>query len=187
MRTPILIMAALALTPLATAQAIDTVATEPASDREPWIADYEGTEIDLRFGWDTARACATDGVETTCYDTEAEMTAALGLPTGAPETTAPTGTSGMRRIACDSYLRLYTGTNYTGSILALTTRGVVLNLSSYGFNNVTSSYRIGGCSSTFWDLSSGGAPVYGGATWAWASASAMNGGWDNRVSSVYIA
>ena len=187
MRTPILIMAALALTPLTTAHAIDTVATEPPSDPEPWIADYEGTEIDLRFGWDTARACATDGVETTCYDTEAEMTAALGLPTAAPEAAPPTGTSGMLRIACDSYLRLYTGTNYTGSILALTTRGVVLNLSSDGFNNVTSSYRVGGCSSTFWDLSSGGAPVYGGSTSAWTNSPAMNAGWDNRVSSVYIA
>ncbi len=187
MRTPILILAALALTPLATAHAIDTVTPEPPTDPEPWIADYDGTQIDLRFGWETARACATDGVETTCYANEAEMTSALGFATSPPETPPPAGTSGMLRVACDSYLRLYTGTNYTGSILALTTRGVVLNLSDYGFNNVTSSYRVGGCASTFWDLSNAGGTVYGGGSGAWAQSATMPGGWDNRISSVFIA
>ena len=93
----------------------------------------------MRFGWDGARACQTDGIETTCYDTEAEMLAAIGV--SATSAATPSGTSGLKRAACGSYLRLYTGTNYTGSVLALTTQFAVLNLSSYGFNNVTSSYR----------------------------------------------
>lgn len=185
MKARILFVLALLALPVGPADAIDSVVpVEPASDPEPWIAAYEGDEIDLRFGWDGAKACQTDGVETTCYDTEAEMLAALDAPIEPPPDTS--GLQGLRRASCGSYLRLYTGTSYTGSVLALTTRYAVLNLSSYGFNNVTSSYKIGGCGSYFWDLSSGGGTVYGGATWAWAQATTMNAGWDNRISSIYI-
>lgn len=156
---------------------------EPPTDPEPWIADYEGVEIDLRVDWDDARACETDGIETTCYDTESEMVAALadeGL------TAAPAGASGFKRLSCSSYLRLYTGTGYTGSVLALTTQFAYLNLSSYGFNNVVSSYKVGGCSAAFFDLTNGGAPQYGGATSAYQWSTSMLLGWDNRVSSVFI-
>lgn len=186
MKALTLFIVALVTLPIGHVHAIDSAApVEPASASEPWIAAYEGAELDLRFGWDAARACQTDGIQTTCYDTEALMLAAMGAPANAAA--APAGSAGLKRAACGSYLRLYTGTNYTGSVLALTTQYTVLNLSSYGFNNVTSSYRVGGCSSTFYDLSFAGAPVYGGATWAWAEASSMLSGWDNRVSSIYIS
>lgn len=187
-RTPLVVVLVLAALPAAHASAIESVTPAPTTETAPWVAEYEGDEIDLRFGWETARACATDGVTTTCYDTEAEMTAALGSVAAAtPDAAAPQGSSGLLRASCSSYLRLYTGTNYTGSVLALTTRLWVLNLSDYGFNNVTSSYKVGGCSSTFYDLSNAGAPIYGGGTGAWAQSATMNSGWDNRVSSVWIA
>ncbi len=186
MKTAVVFILALVTLPIGHVAAIESVVpAEPISDPEPWVAQYDGTEIDLRFGWDSARACQTDGIETTCYDTEALMLSALGAP--ANGAAAPAGSSGLKRASCGSYLRLYTGTNYTGSVLALTTQYTVLNLSSYGFNNVTSSYRVGGCSSTFYDLSFAGAPVYGGATGAWAESATMLSGWDNRVSSVWIA
>ena len=191
MRTPILVVLALAALPAAHASAIEAVTPAPAPEIEPWVAEYEGEELDLRFGWETARACVTDGVTTTCYDSEAEMTAALGeVATAAPDPAAPAapaGSSGLLRASCSSYLRLYSGTNYTGSVLALTTRLWVLNLSDYGFNNVTSSYKVGGCSSTFYDLSNASGTIYGGGSGAWAQAASMPGGWDNRISSVWIA
>jgi hypothetical protein len=185
MKTPLLIAIAVLTVPFGHAQAIESAAPiEPPSDPEPWIADYEGEEIDLRFGWDGARACETDGVETTCFDTEAEMLAASDAAAVGPA--APEGASGLMRASCSSYLRLYSGPYYTGSVLALTTRYTYMNLSSYGFNNVVSSYRVGECSSYFFDYNNGGGLQYSGPTWAWSLSTLMNSGWDNRVSSVYI-
>ncbi len=189
MKTPMfLAIVALLSLPAVDVLAIEAVTVpEPTAAPEPWVAEYEGQEIDLRFGWDAARACSTDGVVTTCYDTEAEMIASLGLPAQPPAGSDPSAGSGFVRASCDSYLRLYTGSSYTGSVLALTTRAWVLNLSDYGFNNVTSSYKVGGCASTFYDLSNAGGTVYGGGTWAWAQSATMLSGWDNRVSSVWIS
>jgi hypothetical protein len=185
MKLPLLVAAAFAAIPLGHVHAIDSVVpVEPPSDPEPWIADYEGEVVDLRFGWDGAGACQTDGIETTCYDTEEEMLASIPSSDLTPSSTP--GISGFARISCSSYLRLYSGPYYTGSVLALTTRYTVLNLSNYGFNNVTSSYRVGGCDSYFYDYSSGGGLQYSGPTWAWSLSTLMNSGWDNRVSSVYI-
>jgi hypothetical protein len=186
MKAPVLITLALVAMPLGHASAIDTADDQPAPAPEPWIADYEGAEIDLRFGWDAAHACQTDGIETVCYDSETEMIAALDAAAAASVATAPTGASGLLRASCSSYLRLYTGTNYSGSVLALTTQYTYLNLSSYGFNNVTSSFRVGACPSYFFDLTNGGAPQYTGPTSAGTQSPTMLAGWDNRVSSVYI-
>ena len=112
------------------------------------------------------------------------MLAALGVPS---EPVAAGATAGnWRRAACSSSVRLYSGTSYSGSVLWLSTQFSFLNLSNYGFNNVTSSYRIGACDAVFYDLNNGGAPQYGGATWAGASSASMLAGWDNRVSSVFI-
>ena len=57
-------------------------------------------------------------------------------------------------LACSSSLRLYNGTSYGGTILYLTHAGAIHNLSNYGFDNATSSYRVGGCAAGFysdWD------------------------------------
>jgi hypothetical protein len=89
--------------------------------------------------------------------------------------------------ACSSSLRLYRSTSYGGAVLQLTTRNTYINLSGYGFDNDTSSYKVGACSAGFYDGSGGGAPTYPGSTGANASATSMVSGWDNRVSSVYIA
>jgi hypothetical protein len=89
-------------------------------------------------------------------------------------------------ISCASALKLYRSTSFTGAVLQLTSRGTFINLSSFGFDNDTSSYQVGACSSTFYDGASGGTPVYPGTTTANSSASSMLAGWDNRVSSVFI-
>lgn len=86
---------------------------------------------------------------------------------------------------CSTSLRLYDGTGQTGAVISLSTRGTSVSLSAYGFDNRTSSYRVGACSSTFYSGVSTG--VYGGNTAANASASSMLSGWDNVVSSVFIS
>jgi len=49
--------------------------------------------------------------------------------------------------APSSSLRLYRSSGYAGGALYLTTRSVVHDLSSFGFDNDTSSYWVGACSS----------------------------------------
>jgi hypothetical protein len=93
----------------------------------------------------------------------------------------------LARLAnCSTGLRLYDGTGYSGSVLVVLDRSVWINLSIYGFDNLTSSYKVGACSSYFAENSSGGGSWYPtSATEAWDQASSMLAGWSNRVSSVY--
>lgn len=138
--------------------------------------DFEGQQINLSEGWGEAHACVIAPDGTRCYRTEAELDTAEGG-------IEPGGMAPMA--ACSSKLRLYDGTSYTGDVLELQVRYVVHNLSAYGFNNVTSSYKVGGCSSEFYDTT-GGSTIYPGNTSAWAQASSMQSGWNNSVGSVYI-
>lgn len=152
----------------------------PAAANEPVavVAHFEGTTINLSDGWGPARACTSDGTATTCYRSEADMDRAE------PEAQRSGGVTPFA--ACSSSLRLYRSTSFGGSVLQLTTRSTYVNLAAYGFDNDTSSYKVGACSAYFYDGSSGGAPTYPGSTGANVSASSMTSGWDNRVSSVYI-
>lgn len=153
------------------------VASALADGADPAVyADFEGQQISLSEDWGEAHACviAPDGAR--CYRTEAELDAAEGGIE--PGDMAPMA-------ACSSKLRLYDGTSYTGDVLELQVKGVYLNLSNDGFNNRTSSYKVGGCSSEFYDTT-GGSTLYPGNTSAWAQASSMQSGWNNSVGSVYI-
>ncbi|HYN31970.1 MAG TPA: hypothetical protein VES40_05045 [Ilumatobacteraceae bacterium] len=150
-----------------------------AADSGGVLAAFEGTTINLQDGWGAARACTSNGTVTTCYRSEAAMDRATAVSARSTEITP--------LAACSSSLRLYRSTSYGGSVLQLTTRYTYINLSGYGFENDTSSYKVGACSAGFYDGSGGGAPAYPGNTGANASATSMVSGWDNRVSSVYIA
>ncbi len=141
------------------------------------IASFDGGWIDLTKGWGEATACSSDGVSTACFRTEADMDHALNARSSGPVPLA----------SCSSSLRLYRSTGFAGGVLSLTTRNTYINLSAYGFDNDTSSFRVGACAAYFYDGANGGAPLYPGATGAGASASSMASGWDNRISSVYIA
>jgi hypothetical protein len=156
----------------------ETIPTSPAS-----IATFEGERIDLQRGWGAATACTSDGTTTECFRTELELDKALGQSIG--------GVLGfvdevIALLSCSASVRLYSNTFYGGSVLVLTVRGVVHNLATWSFSNVTSSYQIGGCAAGFYDGANAGAPMYPGGTMAGAGASVMVAGWDNRVSSVYI-
>lgn len=149
----------------------------PVDAQASIVASFEGGSLRLADGWGEAHACTSDGKTARCYRTEAEMDAAEGKR---PEVSTP-----MPLIDCGTSVRLYSSTGYGGDVLQLTTRFVTINLASHGFNNVTSSYRIGSCSAQFYDTT-GGSIQYPGSTTAGSSAALMVSGWDNRVGSVYI-
>lgn len=142
------------------------------------IASFEGQKINLADDWGPARACIADNVGTRCYRSQHELLDAEASLVSALPPIVPFAN-------CSSALTLYSSPGFAGSTLNLAARGVLFDLSLYGFNNVTSSYTIGACSSRFYDTTSG-STQYPGSTTAGASASAMVAGWDNRVGSVLI-
>jgi len=143
------------------------------------VGFFEGEWISLADGWGDARACTSDDGRTArCYRSEAEMDEAEG-----PARSSLRGAEA--RAACSGPVRLYRLANFGGSVLQLSAQNQFLNLASYGFDNDTSSYRIGPCAARFYDVwPSGG--LYPGPTSAWIASVSMVGGWDNRISSVYI-
>lgn len=150
------------------------------------LATFEGQVLNLADGWGAAGACAVVAAGLAeCFRTEAEMDARLAALAGAGA--GPGVPADSLQSECSSYVRLYDGTAYTGSVLHLSTRAMWLNLSNYNFSNRTSSYRVGACSSYFADYNNGGGSWYPTAsTEAYDQASVMSSGWDNRVSSIYI-
>ena len=160
---------------------------------DPSEATFEQGELDLGESWGDATACIEFADHTECFRTDDELVAAYpeyGAGGGNVNVIAAVGPAdgGVTLMStCSSSLRLYRSNGFTGGTLVLTTRAVVLNLSTYGFDNDTSSYRVGACASTFWAGASGSGSVYPGPTGANASASAMLSGWNNVVSSVYIS
>ncbi|NND73763.1 MAG: hypothetical protein HKN44_02050 [Ilumatobacter sp.] len=88
---------------------------------------------------------------------------------------------------CSSSLRLYSGTSYTGAVTSITARSTWINLSTYGADDTTSSYRVGACSAALRSGSYGGGSSYPGNTAAGAQSPWMLSGWDNVVSSVRLS
>lgn len=159
-------------------------AVEGTDNFEAGVALFEGRLIDLRDGWGEAEACMVpDDGPSICFRSEHELEAHIGRSSSAPALEAVMSSSST----CSSSLKLYDGTNYTGSTLYLYQRSVWINLSDYGFSNRTSSFKVGACSSYLADYSNGGGSWYAtSATQAWDVAPSMASGWNNRVSSVYI-
>ena len=155
----------------------------------PAEAVFEQGELDLGESWGDATACIELGDHTECFLTEKELFQAYPEYGQAGKESQGAAARGGFTVAatCSSSLRLYRLTGFSGGTLVLTTRAVVHNLSTYGFDNDTSSYRVGACASTFWAGASASGSVYPGPTGAFASASAMLSGWNNVVSSVYIS
>ena len=159
-------------------------------------ASYEGRLIDLSDSWQGAGACLVAPEQfavAQCFDTESELEAfvtGLGdveFVASGPVLAAAGPPVSTASSSCSSYLKLYDGTSYTGSSLWLSTRWSWINLSLYGFDQRTSSFKIGACSAYFADLAGGGGAWYPtSGTQAYDVASTMASGWNNDVSSVYI-
>jgi hypothetical protein len=139
------------------------------------LAIFEGRTIDLSQGWGRAHACQIAPEGATCYRSESEM----NLHNASFPATVTTATA-----SCASSLRLYDGPSYTGTVVQLTTRGALISLPTLGFDNKTSSYKVGACAATMY--SGTGMGLYSGNTGAFAQSPSMASGWDNAVSSVSI-
>lgn len=161
-----------------------------ASDQHV-LALYNGQVIDLAEDWSGAQTCVAVPDELAfaeCFDTDQERDdrlAQLGL-TERFDDAAPEGMS-FAAASCSSSLKLYDGYYYTGTSLWLSTRGTWTNLSTYGFNQRASSYKVGGCSTYMADYSNGGgAWISTSLTQAWDVDAVISGSWNNDISSVYI-
>ena len=189
-----LVILAAACSSLASGLSVDAADSRLAptmAASETSIATFEGREIDMSKNWEGADACWIDEVgKAACFRTESEMDRALvAAGHDIALTNSPTKADkreGARAASCSSSLRLYRNNYYGGGVVYLSQRGYWINLSWYGFDNVVSSYRVGGCSTTFRSGSYGTGTTYWGGTWAWASKSSMSG-WNNVLSSVLIS
>ncbi len=184
--------------------AVSAVSASAASSKRgpAAVAMFEGRAIDLASGWQGAQSCLVwPEVLTTveCFSSEAGLkTRVVQLGGTLPGQSArsassmPFTSSGggatTASASCSSFVRLYDGVFYTGASLWLSSRSTWLNLSSLGFDQRTSSFKIGACSAYFADYSNGGGAWYPTwATQAWHVAPWMASGWDNDVSSVFIS
>lgn len=151
------------------------LATETPTPASPGVvASFEGATFDMSKGWGDASACHVTDTTVICYRSEAAMDRAVGE-----------SSASSRSANCSTSLRLYDGTSYTGAVISLSTRQSVLSLSAYGFDNRTSSYRVGACSANLYNGL--GTSQYPGNTSVNASATSMASGWNNVISSVTIA
>jgi hypothetical protein len=89
-------------------------------------------------------------------------------------------------ISCSSPLVLHNGTYQTGTSVAVYARGLWVNLSTVGFDNKTSSYRVGACAVELASGSGGGGVHYTHCLSAGCAEDVMDPGWDNVISSVYL-
>lgn len=170
----------------------------PETDTAPsggTIATFNGSLIDLGEDWEGAAVCIV-GPEVLsqpeCYETEAEAEARLDqlAPSGDATAAAVDGQEPVALAAsnCASYLKLYDGYFYTGASLWLLGRGYWRNLSLYGFDQTTSSFKVGACSAYMADWADGGGSWYPTShTQAYDLEPYITGGWNNDISSVYIS
>lgn len=142
-----------------------------ADGPEPMWADYYGRQIDLAESWEGAQACLISSSGNRCFDTEAELDEVLEAQGARPAGLLST---------CSSQLRLYAGTSYATPVAVFDVRGVTTSVGA--FANMTSSYKVGACSSILYK----GGSSYPGNTAAGAQATSMLAGWDNTIDSVYI-
>jgi hypothetical protein len=149
-----------------------------AAESRPGLALFEGKLIDLSGGWGEAQACVVFEADrlAECFRDAATL--------HARETELASEVSILA--SCSTPLRLFANTGYGGQELDIYTRGVWQNLSTWGFDNKLSSYKVGACGSHFAENANGGGSWYPGNTGAGAQSSSMLSGWDNRVSSVYL-
>jgi hypothetical protein len=173
-----LIAVALAAALMAVAASSALAGSSAATESRPGLALFEGKLIDLARGWGEAQACVVFDAERVaeCFRDVATL--------HARETELASEVSILA--SCSTPLRLFANTGYGGQELDIYTRGVWQNLSTWGFDNKLSSYKVGACDSYFAENANGGGSWYPGDTSAGAQSSSMLSGWDNRVSSIYL-
>ena len=137
------------------------------------MARFEDGWLDLSEDWGEAQACLIGDDAAVCFRTEDDLDAHLG-------------DSGAGLLACGGTLRLYDEASFGLPMVSLLPSTSWRNLSSVGFNNRTSSYRVGACDAILADPAGGALPWYPTSlTQANMSGSIMPTSWDNRISSIF--
>lgn len=146
------------------------------------IATFNGTQIDLSKGWGAAQACFVANGDVECFADRAGLLAReQQLAATQSSTTASVATT-----SCSTPLRLYADASYGGRELDFYDEGYWQNLSTWSFDNQTSSFKVGACAVDLADGTNGGGSWYPGSTGAGATASTMASGWNDRISSIFI-
>lgn len=159
---------------------------------QPVGAQFEGHTIDLSKGWGEAAACLVLPTGAECFrsiDMLTEREAATGGRQGlaGEEALASVAQEVVGILAvCSTPLRLYDGTFLGAPVLSIATRGLWINLSTYGFDNRTSSYLVGACAVELAAGTNGAGGRYPRCLYAYCQESVMLSGWDNVLSSAYL-
>jgi hypothetical protein len=162
--------------------------SQPISTADPGVALFEGELIDLAEGWGLARACmvwrSVDVVE--CFRSEELMAAREAQILRELEPGLP-GSGGTASASwyCSSPLRLYEHASFGGRQLAFWDGGYWQNLTNWGFNDATSSFKTGSCYSYMAEHIWGGGAWYYGNTSPYTWTYYVGSEWNDRVSSIY--
>ena len=89
-------------------------------------------------------------------------------------------------VNCSTALKLYDATGFGGASVSISERGTWINLSTLGFDNRTSSYRLGACLVDMASGTNGGGALYATCGSPGCQESSMDPGWNNVISSVFI-
>ncbi|HEX7276730.1 MAG TPA: hypothetical protein VF244_05090, partial [Acidimicrobiales bacterium] len=160
----------------ASAQTTRGSSWSPPTTRAPGavetLADFDGHSIDLSTNWEDAKACVVlrqaNVIE--CFRTTAE---------GEAEANAINSQFAASGFSCWSPLRLYEHSAFGGRQLMFFDRYYWQNLPDYGFNDQTSSYRVGACYSYLAEHSNGGGAFYPGPIAPWSSVAWMITSWND--------
>ncbi|MFI0242045.1 hypothetical protein [Streptomyces sp. NPDC016845] len=153
----------------------------PAADATTRYASFEGRTLDLSGDWGAAKVCMVwkgRGVAE-CFRTKAEQEARA-------QQLLSTASSQQLLAACSTALDLYQDNNRGGRNLKFYDRGYWQNLTTYNFNDATSSYWTGACTAHLAENTGGGGYWYPGNTGPNHIENSMRSGWNDRVSSIKI-
>ena len=94
---------------------------------------------------------------------------------------------GVPELTCSTPLTLYNGANRTGASVQISMRGVWINLSTWSFDNKTSSYKVGACAVQLAPQNNGQGNPYPECLNPGCVENTMLPGWDNTISSVFLS
>jgi hypothetical protein len=138
---------------------------------EPWP---EAALLDLPKGSLRGGACVVlEDLAPRCFSTSRladQWVASLGVPT----------------LNCSTPLKLHAGTSQGGTLVSVYARGLWVNLSTFGFDNMTSSYTVGACAVELAAGAGGGGNHYTRCLSPGCVENSMLPGWDNVISSVFL-
>jgi hypothetical protein len=145
------------------------------------IATYNGGTLNLSQGWGTAAVCAVTAVGTNCFSSQSAYQAWLSSQLLTEDALTPDVS-----INCSTGFDLYQNIDYGGGELVIFDQATWINLSTYGFADQVSSYKVGACSVSMTAAANGGGDVYPGATSPGSDVSWIGTAWNDRVQSVYV-